>query len=136
MKSKLGKAIVKTEKVEEKTVVKRPIKDLTIDDLKALWAQMTLKFNDSEPIVAMCCAKAQKFEVVDGVLNIGFEYGTNMLVVDSDKNKEIMLDELFKDTERIPTKFYLLEKPVDEVKVKIDRLKSVFDENILKITKK
>ena len=136
MKSKIGSKEVKKEPIVEENKPKKQIKDLTVDDLKAMWAKMTLMFNDSEPIIAMCCAKAQRFEVVDNVLNIGFEYGTNMLVVDSDKNKEIMLNELFKDTERIPTKFYLLDKPVDEVKIKIDRLKSVFDKNILKITKK
>ena len=132
-----GKIEVKEEIVpKQKDIEQFDNKVLTEKDYQTLWGQMTVKFTESEPIVAMCCARAQKFTIKDDVLNIGFEYGTNMLIVDDEHNKKIMLEELFKNRKALKTNFYLIEKPVDEVKIKIDRLKTVFDKNILKITKK
>ena len=109
---------------------------LTSDEYHKLWIQMTIKFTANEPILAMCCSKAEEFEVKDEVLSIGFNYETSMLLLENESNKNIILDELFNGRKRLVTSFYLLDKPVDEVQINVNRIKSLFDKEILKISKK
>ena len=122
-------------KVEKKQYVGNG-KVLTANEYHAIWLQMTIDFTDTEPILAMCCSKAEEFTVENDVLSIGFNYETSMLLLENESNKNIILDKLFKNRKPIPTKFYQLDKPLDCVQMNVNRIKSLFDKDILKITKK
>lgn len=131
--------VPKPKKVEKKIEKPRYVADdrvLSADEYHSIWIQMTIKFTEDEPILAMCCSKAEEFSVENDVLNIGFNYETSMLLLENESNRNIILDELFKNRRIIPTRFYQLDEPLDQVQENVNRIKSLFDKDILKITKK
>lgn len=121
-----------------KQAEKRIELDITNKDyFPRLWANVTIDLSEKQPILSMCCAKAEQFDFRDGLLKIGFSYDVNMLIITDKKNFDLIVkiakgycDSLEK------LEFYLLDKPVDLTNEKIARLKSLFSSDILKITKK
>lgn len=127
---------VEVNKSKIKPVVPFDNRVLPSEEYHRLWCKVIVDFTEHEPILAMCINNANEFVVDKETLKVGFSADTNMLLLEDSENKQIILDKLFENRRRLKTEFYLIEKPVDNTQEKIDRIKGLFDSNILKITKK
>ena len=133
MKAKSGFDRIEANEFSEK----KQAKLWTIEDYRGLWSRMTVDFTKGQPILAMCCSKAEEFELSGNQLKIGFEYDVNMLILDDENNKKYILNKFTESIDNgIEVIFYQKEKPIDKTAEKIARLKNLFDNDILKITKK
>lgn len=118
-----------------KTEIKKPT---TTDEYHSLWSKMTVDFAVSQPILAMCCSKAEKFsyDLESDTLKIWFTSDVNTLLLEDEKNKAFILEKLAPIGQQPKLDYLVMEVEKNDVDEKIRRIKELFSSDILKITKK
>ena len=132
-----GKSGEVSQKEEAKPIIKAE-KPKTADEYHAIWSKMTVDFTSTQPILAMCCSKAEKFELdkETNTLKIWFSSDANMLLLEDEKNKKYVLSKLLFEGDDVKVEYFALKEEVSDVDDKIKRIKALFNDDILKITKK